>query len=181
MNRLKQFRLQLTLTQEELAQYLAVSPSVVSMAESGRRKLPDDARIKFEELRYHYNEHLKQYPDKTGFPDADKKRDSAIKKIDQTLRELKILAPAKQRGLTAMTQNYTLASHKFTSLESLKAKLASQANKKEDLSWVNGQIVKCRKQLERYSLAKQIALRIQTEVMYAEIDIFERILSDNKL
>jgi transcriptional regulator with XRE-family HTH domain len=177
MQRLKNFRLMSGLTQAELAEYLGVALSVVSMAESGRRLISGEAGVKFAAFMIHFHQNQDKRPASFTEPGVDKAYNLALREAKFRLKELKTFLSPERRRLTEMQKNYSLAVDKYTALQQLQSKLEVKDKGGKDLVWVKNQLIKSRRQLQECSPARQLEIRIKTEVMEAEIAIRERIFS----
>jgi transcriptional regulator with XRE-family HTH domain len=168
-NKLKQWREQLGLTQQDLADYLGVSRSLVHLAERGERKLPLDAFKLFTQLVSTF-EKVKAAP--LPVHTSPGSRQKSLQILQQTLTDATWQLGKRQAELTQMEADYTQALSGRQTYQKLQKELAAtepSTARDKHLLWLNIKQKEARKQLERNGSYAQIALKLKIAELQAMV------------
>ena len=164
MNIIKNFREQLGLSQQDLANYLSISKSQISMVESGLRELPTPALIKlayFEQASIAINENIPQ-----------EGKLNLAKHVEICTKKMMLL----EKKLTIMKNNYSQGLKLLQAITKSKELLTNTKDSRQDKQWFSVQEKVALKKINENSLTMQKLLNIQIKVIQFEI----KLAMDNK-
>ena len=159
MNIIKNFREQLGLSQQDLATYLSIAKSQISMVESGLRELPTPALIKlafFEQASLSAMNDIKQ-----------KSVSGVSKQVELCLKKIVLL----EKKLTAMKSNYSQGLRLLQAVSNTKETLANTKDDKKDKQWLIVQEELAYKKMNDNNTEAQKMLQIQIKVLKYEVKL----------
>jgi len=163
MNIIKNFREQLGLSQQDLATYLSIAKSQISMVESGLRELPTPALIKlafFEQASLAAMKDIKQ-----------KSVSGVTKQVELNQKKIDLL----EKKLIAMKNNYSQGLRLLQAVIKSKETLDNTKEGKKDKQWLTVQEDIANKKINDNSSAAQKVLQIQIKVLKYEVKLASEI------
>ena len=160
MNIIKNFREQLGLSQQDLAGYLLIAKSQISMVESGLRELPTPALIKlafFEQASLVTIDSMLQNNDTNSVQQLD-----AIKK--------KIILLEKK--FATMKNNYNQGLRLLQAISKIKETLPNNKEGKIDKIWLTDQEQHALNKIKSNNSEAQRLLQIQIKVLKYEMKLY---------
>jgi len=159
MNIIKNFREQLGLSQQDLATYLGISKSQISMVESGLRELPTAALVKlafFEQASLVLKENIKQ-----------ENNINLAKHVELCTKKMMLL----EKKLTTMKNNYSQGIRLLQAVSKTKVDLPNTKDSKEDKLWLSAKEKLANKIINDNNLASQKLLAVQIKSLQHEIKL----------
>ena len=159
MNIIKNFREQLGLSQQDLATYLCISKSQISMVESGLRELPTPALVKlafFEQASLIPNDSLNK-----------ENNIHLVKHVELCTKKMMLL----EKKLTSMKANFSKGVKLLQAVSKIKETLPSSKESKQDKQWLSAQEKVANKVIHDNSLASQKLLTVQIKALQYEIKL----------
>ncbi len=159
VNIIKNFREQLGLSQQDLATYLCISKSQISMVESGLRDLPTPALVKlafFEQASLIPTENTQQV---NGI--------NLAKHIALCTKKMMQL----EMKLTIMKNNYSRGIRLQQAVSKSKIDLSNTKDSKQDKLWLSSKEKLANKIINDNSLAAQKLLTVQIKALQYEIKL----------
>ena len=179
--RIKKYRKQegIPVSNNQLAAYLQVTPSTMSMTSSGRhkRKLPSIPSVKLAELQRDF-ELMKANTGKAGksLNKINELENSGCKKIqNKLLGEVKYFTskvPVLERRLEFMRWQYV---QNILWLKVIEARLANSPN--ADRIWLSNQQVKTVEKIKKNGIPEQLKIELDIEMSKARSMVYEKLQS----
>ena len=175
MKSLQHIRQQWALSQQQLADYLGISRSVVSMCEQGKRELPVDALIKLGQLEISRNAAVKAK--RKPAADATGKGDNTqlalqMRPLEKRLASCRYKAAVLQHRLQRMQQRFDRATRQVMVLED---QLNDSQGKKERLK-TEIRLYELNKRRTTANPAAQFILQHHISLLLAEATAHEKAL-----
>jgi len=177
---IKDTRTLLQLTQEDLAMYLAVPFSVISMAESGLREMPFEKLKKLQQLRENYLRIIRDEDGKGRYktPELLAVYDKLRADKNRGMEQKEFVVKNMRLELEEMTTAYEKAAEKLKGLDALRNELPDTAENKYEKQWLDYQWSKTISLIRKCNPAVQAQLRIKLELAEAEIKITQKVMKE---
>ena len=159
MNIIKNFREQLGLSQQDLATYLSIAKSQISMVESGLRDLPTPALVKlafFEQASLVVKQDIEPA-----------KSIELAKQVESCMKKIMLL----EKKLTVMKNNYSQGQRLLQAVTKSKESIAGNKDGKKDKQWLTIQEQVAYKKIKDNNLHSQKMLQIQIKVLQYEVKL----------
>lgn len=175
MKRPVAIRQQLSLTQQDLADYLQVSRSTINMYELGKRSLPTVAMMKLAQLEITFKEisdDTRLVPAETASYAAKDNNAKHIAALQTKISQCRNTASALQAHLQSMQQQYnSIACMLFAIKERMQQLPVNMAGEKEKLvleiqQYQFGQKIISVNREEQFLLQNEISLLLYTAALY---------------
>lgn len=184
MNRLRQDRSGLielrdrfTLSQQDMADYLTITRSLLSMVETGARVLPVEALHRLATLERFYHSTSEARGSLRFTPDAEmqKKDAKSAQALAVRCNQCRTVAQRLQKKLEAMQQGFKNILGWQYMMEEMMNNLPASRQGEGDRLWLEIQQRAIPAKLSRYAPAVQAKLQAEIELLHAEADIKERL------
>ena len=159
MNIIKNFREQLGLSQQDLATYLSIAKSQISMVESGLRDLPTPALVKlafFEQASLVQKEDVQQ-----------NNSTELARQVESCMKKIMLL----EKKLTVMKNNYSQGQRLLQAVTKSKEIISNKKDDKKDKQWLIAQEQVANKKIKDNNLHSQKMLQIQIKVLQYEVKL----------
>ena len=159
MNIIKNFREQLGLSQQDLASYLSLAKSQISMVESGLRELPTPALIK---LAFFEQASL------VAIEDIKKNKNTEIEKhVDYCKKKIILL----EKKYITMKSNYNQGLKLLQAINKSRESLTNSNESKKDKKWLTEQEQMAKKKIITNNKEVQKLLQIQIKALKYEVKL----------